>query len=189
MRQTILSVSLTAALAAGAFAQSEIKERRDNQQQRIGNGIQSGQMTAGEAARAERNEVKINKEIAADRAANGGSLTNREKAQVNRQLDRTSAQIYNEKHNSATQKYGNNEVDARRKLQQQRIAQGVKSGQLRAGETAKLEGQESKINRQVRAERTANGGNLTNNQKAQANRELNRESGRIYDKKHNAAHQ
>jgi hypothetical protein len=39
----------------------------------------------------------------------------------------------------------------------------------------------------VHAERKANGGNLTNKQKAQVNRQLNRESGRIYNQKHNAA--
>jgi hypothetical protein len=58
---------------------------------------------------------------------------------------------------------------------------------LTAGETAKLETQESKINKEVRTDRQVNGGNLTNKQKTQVNRQLNRESARIYNKKHNAA--
>jgi len=186
MRRLALSTLLAAALASGIYAQ-EIKDRKENQQDRIANGVESGQLTAGETANLEHKEAGLNKEIRNDREANGGNLTNNEKAQVNRQQNHLSNQIYNDKHNAATQKYGNTEVGARRENQQDRIAQGVKSGQLTAGETAKLEGQESKINREVRHDRAANGGNLTNRQKAQINRQQNRESARIYNKKHNAA--
>src|SRR5262249_30585222 len=104
----------------------------------------------------------------------------------NRQQNHLSKQIYDDKHNANTAHYGNNEVDQRRQNQQQRIAQGVKSGQLTAGETAKLESQEKGINQQVRADRAANGGKLTAGEKAQVNREQNRESKKIYNKKHNA---
>src|SRR6266436_4538120 len=45
--------------------------------------------------------------------------------------------------------YGNNKVGQRRENQQDRIAQGVKSGQLTPGETAKLEKQQQHINKQV----------------------------------------
>jgi len=186
MRKLALSTMMAAVVASGIYAQ-EIKDRRENQQDRIANGVESGQLTAGETANLEHKEANVNKEIATDRAANGGNLTNNEKAQINRQQNRMSNQIYNDKHNAATQHYGNNEVDARRENQQDRIAQGIKSGQLTAGETAKLEGQEAKINREVHNDRKANGGNLTNKQKAQINRQQNVESRRIYNKKHNAA--
>ena len=186
MRNLALSTLMAAALASGIYAQ-EIKDRKENQQDRIGNGVESGQLTSGETANLEHKEAGLNKEIRNDREANGGNLTNNEKAQINRQQNRLSNQIYNDKHNTSTQHYGNNEVDGRRENQQDRIAQGVKSGQLTAGETAKLEGQESKINREVHNDRKANGGNLTNKQKAQINRQQNRESARIYNKKHNAA--
>ena len=74
----------------------------------------------------------------------------------------------------------------RKERQQGRIAQGVKSGQLTAGETAKLEHKEARINREVRADRKANGGNLTNNEKKQINRQQNRVSKDIYKEKHDA---
>ena len=80
---------------------SEIKNRRENQQDRIANGVASGQLTAGEAARLENQEARINKEITTDRKANGGSLTTKQKAQVNRQLNRESRRIYHAKHNAA----------------------------------------------------------------------------------------
>jgi hypothetical protein len=76
-------------------------------------------------------------------------------------------------------------IAKRAENQQDRIAQGVKSGQLTAGETAKLERKEADINRQVRAERNFNGGKLTHAEKAQVSREQNRESRQIYKDKHN----
>jgi predicted transglutaminase-like cysteine proteinase len=85
--------------------------------------------------------------------------------------------------------YGNNKVNQRSENQQDRIAQGVKSGQLTAGETAKLEKQQQHINKQVAKDRKANGGTLTASEKKQINREQNRASRNIYRKKHNAATQ
>ena len=81
------------------------------------------------------------------------------------------------------------EVDRREDRQQDRIGQGVESGQLTPGETARLEHQEQRIDNQVKAERAANGGHLTAAERAQVNREQNRESRRIYAAKHNARHQ
>ena len=40
---------------------------------------------------------------------------------------------------------------------------------------------------QVKAERAANGGKLTKDEKTQINKEMNAESKKIYRKKHNAA--
>src|SRR5216683_1079662 len=163
-----------------------VAQRKENQQDRIANGVQSGQLTAGETANLEKKEVAINKETAADRAANGDKLTAAEKKQVNRQQNQMSKQIYADKHNANTAHYGNNKVGQRRENQQDRIAQGVKSGQLTAGETAKLEKQQQGINKQVAADRKANGGKLNASEKKQINKEQNKASKNIYRKKHNA---
>ena len=80
-----------------------IQDRKENQQDRIAQGVKSGQLTAGETAHLEKNEAKINREVRNDRAANGGKLTEEEKAQVNRQQNRQSRQIYRDKHNSRKQ--------------------------------------------------------------------------------------
>jgi hypothetical protein len=77
-------------------------------------------------------------------------------------------------------------VGQRQENQQDRIAQGIKSGQLTAGETAKLENQQKGINQQVKADRAANGGKLTAGEKKQVNKEQNAASKNIYNKKHNA---
>src|SRR6266581_3406541 len=127
-------IAALATLAAPAFSQSTtpapvVEQRKENQQDRIANGVQSGQLTAGETANLEKKEAAINKETAADRAANGGKLTGAEKKQVNRQQNQVSKQIYADKHNANTAHYGNNKVGQRRENQQDRIAQGIKSGQ------------------------------------------------------------
>ena len=85
-----------------------------------------------------------------------------------------------------TQHYGNSEVGQRQKNQQARIAQGIKSGQMTAGEAAKAENQQKGINQQVAADRKANGGKLTTGEKKQVNNEQNAASKNIYNKKHNA---
>jgi len=167
----------------------EVAQRKENQQDRIANGVKSGQLTAGETANLETKEAAINGETRADRAANGGKLTAAEKQQVNHQQNQLSKQIYNDKHNANTAHYGNNQVGQRRENQQDRIAQGIKSGQLTAGETAKLENQQRGINQQVKADRSANGGKLTQGEKQQINHEQNAASRNIYNKKHNAATQ
>ena len=65
-----------------------------------------------------------------------------------------------------------------------RIAKGVENGSLTPRETARIERQESKINKEIRQDRKENGGNLTNKEKAKVNRQQNRVSKQIYNQKH-----
>ncbi len=166
-----------------------IEQRKENQQDRIAQGVKSGQLTPGETANLEKKEAAINKETRTDRAANGGKLTPAEKAQVTNQQNQVSKQIYKDKHNANTAHFGNNKVGQRKENQQDRIAQGVKSGQLTPAETAKLEKQQKGINKHVAKDRKANGGALTTSEKKQINKEQNQASRNIYRKKHNAATQ
>jgi len=163
-----------------------VARRKENQQDRIANGVKSGQLTAGETKNLEKKEAAINRETAADRAANGGKLTAAEKKQVNRQQNQMSKQIYADKHNASTAHYGNNKVGQRRENQQDRIAQGLKSGQMTAGEAARAEKQQQGINKQVARDRKANGGKLNASEKQKINKEQNAASRNIYRKKHNA---
>jgi hypothetical protein len=103
MKTLILATIAAAFLAASLPADQKIAARKENQQDRIAQGVKSGQLTAHETARLETKEAHLNKETRADRAANGGKLTGAEKAQVNRQQNRLSKDIYKDKHNSAVQ--------------------------------------------------------------------------------------
>ena len=162
-----------------------INQRKDNQQDRIANGVQSGQLTAGETKNLETKEAGINKEESGMRAEDDGHLTSADRSLINNQQNHLSNQIYDDKHNANTAHYGNNEVGQRRENQQDRIAQGIKSGQLTAGETAKLERQQQSINHEDASMRAADGGKLTGADKAALNQRQNRASKNIYAKKHN----
>jgi hypothetical protein len=63
-------------------------------------------MTSGEAARTNRNQAALDQRVHNERTANGGALTQQQRNQANRQENRNSRQIYNEKHNDRTAKPG-----------------------------------------------------------------------------------
>lgn len=182
MNRVALTSICIGLFAITGFAQ--VNQRRENQQDRIAQGVQSGQLTAGETANLENKERALNGEVRADRSADGGKLTTAERTRINRQQNRLSNDIYRDKHNAAKQNYGNSEVGRRQENQQDRIAQGIRSGKLSAGQTASLENRERGINGEVRADRQANGGHLTGTEHAQVNRQLNRTSGAIRRDKH-----
>jgi hypothetical protein len=167
-----------------------IQDRKENQQDRIANGVKSGELTAGETANLEKKESSLNQEERDMRKLDNGKLTSADKTTLNQQQNQLSKQIYQDKHNSAVQNTDpKSEVGKRAENQQDRIAQGVKSGQLTAAEAAHLENNEAKINQEVRNDRKANGGKLTAQEKAQVNRQQNRQSRQIYRDKHNGRHQ
>jgi|SRR5580704_11742829 hypothetical protein len=105
-----------------------VSQRKENQQDRIAEGVKSGQLTSGETTNLESKEAAINGEIRANRAANGGKLTSAEKQQINEQQNHLSKQIYQDKHNANTARYGNSEVGQRGENQQDRIAGGSRAG-------------------------------------------------------------
>ena len=80
------------------------------------------------------------------------------------------------------------EIQKREVRQQKRIAQGVKSGQLTPGETARLEHKEARLNRKIRDDRQDNGGKLTPKERRQVNHQQNKLSRQIYRDKHDGSH-
>jgi hypothetical protein len=101
---SVATVALAAFLAsATARADGRIHKRKERQQDRIAQGVQGGQLTAGETARLERKEARLNHEIRDMREDNGGKLTAQERRKVNRQQNRLSRQIYRQKHDRQTQ--------------------------------------------------------------------------------------
>ena len=105
MKSTLLTLMLTGILigATGLAPAQEIQERKENQQDRIANGVANGSLTPHETANLEHKEAGLNKEIRHDRRQNGGNLTNKEKAKVNHQQNKLSKNIYRDKHNAAHQ--------------------------------------------------------------------------------------
>jgi len=89
--------------AAHAGQEATINQRKENQQDRIASGVNSGQLTAGETANLETKESALNKEGHNMRAADDGKLTAADRAKLQHQQNKLSKKIYNKKHNGRTQ--------------------------------------------------------------------------------------
>jgi len=198
----ILAVTAAAICVPAAMAQSAttttttsttpttpkytVNQRKNNQQQRIGNGAENGSLTAGETSHIEKQESNLNKEEHIMKSEDNGKLTSADRKVLNQQQNHLSSEIYKDKRNAATQNVNpKSEVGQRQRLQQERIGQGIKSGQLTAKESSNMEKREAGVNKEVAGMRAENGGKLTNGEKALVNRQQNRNSKAIYNKKHN----
>src|SRR5215469_13206018 len=189
--QKVFFAAALAALAMPAFSQGvpsaeTTQDRKENQQDRIANGTANGQLTAGETRNLEKKQSELNQEERDMRKLDRGRLTPGDRSTLNQQQNRLSRQIYRDKHNAAVQNTNpKSEVGKRQENQQDRIAQGIRSGQLTAGETSRLERRDAAVNHEIARDRAANGGKLTAQEKAQINRQQNHTSRAIYRDKHN----
>lgn len=166
-----------------------IAGRKENQQDRIAQGVKSGELTAGETSALETQEAGINQEERGMRAQDNGHLTAQDKATLNSQLNVESKDIYADKHDGSTQPPEKGEVNKRLENQQDRIAAGVNDGKLNASETAHLETQEAGIGKEEVGMRAQDNGKLTAQDKKTLNHQLNQESHRINrDERHTKAH-
>ncbi|HXX01259.1 MAG TPA: hypothetical protein VEJ00_08605 [Candidatus Acidoferrales bacterium] len=77
-----------------------------------------------------------------------------------------------------------NQVNRRETRQQNRIANGVKSGKLTPGQTAHLEKGEQRLQNNEKKDMAKDNGHLTKADQKQLNKEANHMSKRIYDDKH-----
>ena len=101
-RNLLIAAILATAFAAPAFAQNtatpKIDQRQENQQNRIANGIKSGELTAKETQNLEKREVKIEGDKQAAKA--DGKVTGAERRKLTREENRASRAIYRKKHNA-----------------------------------------------------------------------------------------
>ncbi|MGI9026340.1 MAG: hypothetical protein ACR2GP_12325 [Burkholderiaceae bacterium] len=192
-----LAAALATAFAAPVFAQTTVPatgaaasdvQRNVNQQQRIEEGLKSGQLNTREAGKLERGEAKIEKMEA--NAGKNGTVSAREQARITAAQNRESRAIYNQKHDAQAGNPGSAssqrvQADVQRNLnQQQRIEQGVKSGELKNGEVARLERGQSRVDRATA--RASADGRVGAHEQARIQAREDRQSARIYRKKHNA---
>ncbi len=111
MRRALVTISFAigAALVAGAASAqtpaapadrpATINQRLENQQDRIQAGTKDDQLTKGERTHLRADDAAIRAQERVYRRADGGKLTNGERRQLNRELNRTSRQIYRDRHN------------------------------------------------------------------------------------------
>ena len=186
----ILAAAVATALALPAFAQSVATEvqRNVNQQQRIEQGLQSGSLTTKEAAKLEKGEARIDRMEA--NALKDGKLGPNEKARIQEAQNKESAEIAKLKGNDRT---GNPasassqrmQADVQRNVnQQQRIEQGVQSGQLTNRETARLEAGQSKV--AAKEAKAGADGHVDAKEQAKIQKAENKQGKKIHHEKHDA---
>jgi hypothetical protein len=168
-----------------------INQRKENQQDRIAGGVDHGSLTPGETQSLEKQESGINQEEKTMRQQDNGHLTTADRQAIQQQQNNMNNQIYKDKHNAAVQNTNptaapTNKVNGREQHEQQRIAGGIKSGELTPAETANLEKQQNHIDQEVKSDRAANGGHLTQQEKNQIQHQQNKAGHQIYKDKHNA---
>ncbi|HTD45225.1 MAG TPA: hypothetical protein VK687_13630 [Bryobacteraceae bacterium] len=96
MKRMILGVMM-GALLTGTASFAQIRQRQENQQDRIGEGVENGSLTPKETSQLEHQETRLNKQIRHDRAT-GGGLSPQERRQINHQQNVLSRKIYRDKH-------------------------------------------------------------------------------------------
>jgi hypothetical protein len=104
----VSAIGLLVLCTAAAFAQvapnsQTIQDRKVDQQDRIAQGVRSGQLTAHETRNLEGREASINHEEHNMRRADDGHLTGADKAKLNARQNHVSQSIYHDKHNAAKQ--------------------------------------------------------------------------------------
>ena len=184
-----LGVIAAGALSTAALAQTvqQDQQRDVNQQQRIENGLQSGQLSTREAGQLERQQQHIDKMESHD--LRDGSMSAGEQARLNAAQNRASATIAADKHNGVV---GNPnsassqrmQADVQRNVnQQQRVANGINNGSLTNHEVGSLERGQAHVDRKE-ANAAANG-HVGAREQGRIQRSENRQSARVYRKKHN----
>jgi hypothetical protein len=154
-----------------------------DQQKRIEQGLQSGQLSSGEARRLEAGEAHIDK--TEQRDLRNGSLSASERAQIQREQNRESKAIYNQKHDAQTGnpdslKSNMEQANVQRNInQEQRLHNGVTNGSLSNRELSRQEGNEAHVDRMESHRDTLR-------QTGRIQRTDNRDSRRIHRSKHNA---
>ena len=179
-------------LATSAFADGprtdQVVDRDVNQQARVEQGLQQGQLSTREAGQIERDESRIDQTEARD--LKDGKLSPAEQAHLNEMQNRASRDIYRDRHNavegnpdSKSSERMQNDV-ARNLHQEQRIEQGGDSGTLSNREVGALEAGQAKVDRRESA--AAHDGHVGAGEQASVQRSENHQSRRVHRRKTNS---
>lgn len=108
---TLIFAALIIALgfSADTFAQTKyrprsINNREQRQQKRVVRGVKSGELTARETYRLEREQYQIRRLESRFRRS-GDGLSNRERYRLQRELNQSSRHIYKQKHDKQDYQY------------------------------------------------------------------------------------
>lgn len=165
-----------------------VEARQQHQQQRIGQGVRSGELTRGEANRLRHEQRDIRQEER--RYMADGHLSRAERADLHRDQNRASRHIYNEKHDGQhRQGWQNNArrdpgVNARQHSQRDRIRDGMRDGSLTRQEAKELRGEQKAIRAEERQYKAD--GVLTRDERRDLRQDQRVASRHFYREKHDA---
>ena len=86
--------------AAAQTATPRVDQRQANQERRIDQGVQSGQLNATEAARLDKGQAKVEK--MEEKAKADGTVTKKEKGVLHHAQEKQGKRIYRQKHDRQT---------------------------------------------------------------------------------------
>ena len=187
----IWSVILIAnALGATAWSADVVEsdqQRNLSQQERIEQGLKSGELSTKEAGQLEREQNRVDQIEARD--LKDGTISASEQARLKALENRTSQDIYQQKHdaqlgNPDSKSSERMQTDVQRNVKEQRrIQNGIDNGSLTKREVGSLERGQARVDRDE-ANAAANGRVRAGEQQRVQGAE-NRQSKRIYREKHN----
>ncbi|HEX7952288.1 MAG TPA: hypothetical protein VF523_04345 [Burkholderiales bacterium] len=190
VRKTAIAAGLAAcAVATAVSAQNaaDAVQRDVNQQNRVEQGLKSGELTTKEAGKLEREESRVDKMEA--NALKDGKMTPAERRRIAAAQNKVSKDIYRDKHNAQSgdpNSASSQRIQAdvqRNANQEQRIESGVQNGSLTNREAANLERGQARVDRKE-ANAAANGHVGAGEQQRIQSAE-NHQSRRIHREKHN----
>jgi len=186
-------------MLSGIAVADQIRDRIDNQQRRIDQGIMSGELTRGEADVLQDNLNYIKDDYARFRS-NDGVIGPIERDKLSDMLDRNSRMIENKKHNPISGFRGgfrddnwrsrrwdwdrNMTIRERIDNQQSRIDHGIRTGELTRREADTVQDNLDYIKREFARARN-NDGVVGPRERDRLNNLLDRNSRMIFDRKHN----
>ena len=108
-----MNKSIVAAVVVAAFAlpglsiaqtasTPRVDQRQENQEKRIQQGVQSGELTKKETKHLEKGQAKVQKQE--NKAMADGTVTGKEAAHLEKAQDKQSKHIYKQKHDNQTAK-------------------------------------------------------------------------------------
>lgn len=188
---TILMLSAVPAFAGPDGTRDPgVNARQFNQQQRIGQGVRSGELTPRETMRLERQQAYIRGEER--RYKSDGVLTRAERADLQHDLNAADRRIYNEKHDAQRMPRAHGQpggtwdpgVNQRQRNQGYRIGQGVRSGEVTRDERRELGAEQRAIRQEERQYKSD--GVLSRDERRDLHQDQNAASRHIYEEKHDA---
>ena len=173
-------------VATGALADGprtdQVVDRDVNQQERVEQGLQQGQLNTREAGQIERRESRIDQTEARD--LKDGKLSPGEQAHIDQMQNQASRDIYRDRHNAVDGDADSKSSErlqsdvARNISEQQRIDQGGDKGTLTNREVGSLEAGQAHVDRKEGV--AARDGHVGAGEQARVHRSDNHQSRRIH---------